>query len=111
MTCRSCTASRASGGCRNGWSTGCRASRTHSRYGVGNAAAEQEQIEVYGEVTDALHQARKHIWCGDADWIGSDHGRWYARHLEDAKLTLVPGAGHLLPRTYWRAILSAAVEG
>jgi GH15 family glucan-1,4-alpha-glucosidase len=27
---------------------------------VGNAAAEQEQIDVYGEVTDALYEARKH---------------------------------------------------
>jgi GH15 family glucan-1,4-alpha-glucosidase len=27
---------------------------------VGNAAAGQEQIDVYGEVTDALYQARKH---------------------------------------------------
>jgi GH15 family glucan-1,4-alpha-glucosidase len=27
---------------------------------VGNAAAEQEQIDVYGEVTDALYQARRH---------------------------------------------------
>ena len=50
------------------------------------------------------------LWYGDADWIGPEHGRWYAERLEDAELTVVPGAGHLLPLTNWRAILDAAVR-
>jgi pimeloyl-ACP methyl ester carboxylesterase len=48
------------------------------------------------------------LWYGDADWIGPQHGRWYADRLADAALTVVPGAGHLLPLTNWRAILEAA---
>jgi|Tabmets5t2r1_1033131.scaffolds.fasta_scaffold02694_3 pimeloyl-ACP methyl ester carboxylesterase len=49
------------------------------------------------------------LWYGDADWVGPEHGRWYAERLDDAHLTVVPGAGHLLPLTHWRAILDAAL--
>jgi pimeloyl-ACP methyl ester carboxylesterase len=48
------------------------------------------------------------LWYGDADWVGPDHGRWYADRLEDARLSIVPGAGHLLPLVNWRAIVAAA---
>jgi pimeloyl-ACP methyl ester carboxylesterase len=48
------------------------------------------------------------LWYGDADWIGPAHGRWYADRLADSQLNIVPGAGHLLPLTNWRAILDAA---
>jgi pimeloyl-ACP methyl ester carboxylesterase len=50
-----------------------------------------------------------HLWYGDADWVGAEHGRWYAERLGDSQLTVVPGAGHLLPLTTWRAILDAVV--
>src|SRR5262245_60987096 len=50
------------------------------------------------------------LWYGDADWIEPEHGLWYARQLADAQLTLVPGAGHLLPLTNWRVILDAALR-
>src|SRR5262245_30100952 len=49
------------------------------------------------------------LWYGDTDWIGPEHGHWYLRQLADAQLTLVPGAGHLLPLTNWRVILDAAI--
>jgi pimeloyl-ACP methyl ester carboxylesterase len=49
------------------------------------------------------------LWYGDADWIGPEHGHWYAGQLADAQLTLVPGAGHLLPLANWRLILDAAL--
>jgi pimeloyl-ACP methyl ester carboxylesterase len=49
------------------------------------------------------------LWYGDADWIGPEHGRWYADRLADAQFSIVPGAGHLLPLTNWRAILEAAI--
>jgi pimeloyl-ACP methyl ester carboxylesterase len=52
-------------------------------------------------------RARARLWYGDADWIGPEHGRWYADRLPDAQLNIVPGAGHLLPLTNWRAILDA----
>jgi pimeloyl-ACP methyl ester carboxylesterase len=48
------------------------------------------------------------LWYGDADWIGPAHGRWYADRLADSQLNILPGAGHLLPLTNWRAILDAA---
>ena len=47
------------------------------------------------------------LWYGDADWIGPEHGRWYADRLEEAQLRIIPGAGHLLPLSSWRAILAA----
>ena len=39
-------------------STGCPATRTRSPCAIGNAAVEQFQLDVYGEVMDALHLAR-----------------------------------------------------
>jgi pimeloyl-ACP methyl ester carboxylesterase len=53
-------------------------------------------------------RAPAQLWYGDADWVGPEHGRWYAERLEHAHLTVVPGAGHLLPLTHWRSILDAA---
>jgi pimeloyl-ACP methyl ester carboxylesterase len=50
------------------------------------------------------------LWYGDADWIDPKHGRWYADQLATAELNTVPGAGHLLPLTNWRAILDAAIS-
>ena len=53
-TCRSCTAARASGGCTElelDWLPGYEGSRPVR---IGNAASEQFQLDVYGEVIDAL---------------------------------------------------------
>jgi GH15 family glucan-1,4-alpha-glucosidase len=42
---------------------------------IGNAASEQHQIDVYGEVTDALYQARKHN-------LGGSLAAWqFGRHM------------------------------
>jgi GH15 family glucan-1,4-alpha-glucosidase len=49
---------------------------------VGNAAAEQFQLDVYGEVMDALHQARLHD-------IGPDHHAW---SLQQILLEFLEGA-------------------
>ena len=61
---------------------------------VGNAAASQQQIDVYGEVTDAFYQARKHDLVGslpiwefgrhmlaqlEQRWREPDHGIWEVR--------------------------------
>lgn len=50
------------------------------------------------------------LWYGEEDSIGVEHGRWYADRFADATLTVVPGAGHLLPLEHWREILAAAVR-
>ena len=55
-TCRSCTAPPASGASPSSSSTGCPATRARAPVRVGNAASEQFQLDVYGEVLDALHQ-------------------------------------------------------
>jgi pimeloyl-ACP methyl ester carboxylesterase len=49
------------------------------------------------------------LWYGDQDPIGIEHARWYERRLAHATLTIIPGAGHLLPLQHWREILDAAV--
>jgi GH15 family glucan-1,4-alpha-glucosidase len=60
---------------------------------VGNAASEQLQLDVYGELADALHQARSRQGKNDADfdvqfallshlekiWRQPDHGIWEIR--------------------------------
>jgi pimeloyl-ACP methyl ester carboxylesterase len=54
-------------------------------------------------------QAPVRLWYGDADWVGPEHGRWYADRFANAQLQIIPGAGHLLPLTNWRAILDTAI--
>jgi pimeloyl-ACP methyl ester carboxylesterase len=54
-------------------------------------------------------RTRVRLWYGDADWIGPEHGHWYAAQLADAQLTLVAGVGHLLPLTNWHLILDDAL--
>ena len=56
--CRSCTASAASGGCRSSSCRGSPATRAAGRCGSATRRARQVQLDVYGEVMDALHVAR-----------------------------------------------------
>jgi pimeloyl-ACP methyl ester carboxylesterase len=48
------------------------------------------------------------LWYGEADWIGPQHGDWYADRIEGSQLNVVAGAGHLLPLVRWNAILTEA---
>jgi pimeloyl-ACP methyl ester carboxylesterase len=50
-----------------------------------------------------------HLWYGEADRIGADHGRWYASQIPGSTLRLLPGAGHLLPLAHWAEILEAVL--
>jgi pimeloyl-ACP methyl ester carboxylesterase len=49
-----------------------------------------------------------HLWYGEADWIGPEHGHWYADRIQGSQLNVVAGAGHLLPLVGWNAILTRA---
>jgi pimeloyl-ACP methyl ester carboxylesterase len=86
--------------------------RTMMREGARQGAVGMAADIVAGSRDDPLPladvRARVRLWYGDADWIGPEHGRWYADRLGGAQLSIVPGAGHLLPLTNWRAILDAS---
>ncbi len=45
-------------------------------------------------------------WYGDADAVVSPaHGQWWADHVADGRLTVVPDVGHLLLRPVWADVL------
>lgn len=47
------------------------------------------------------------LWYGAGDeYIGLEHGRWFAEQLAGSHLEIVEGAGHLLPVLRWREILA-----
>ncbi|WP_433276769.1 alpha/beta fold hydrolase [Pseudonocardia xinjiangensis] len=46
---------------------------------------------------------------GSADAIGQAHGVWWQRQLPDARLEMVPGAGHLLIVPFWKRALAHLV--
>lgn len=49
-----------------------------------------------------------HLWYGTDDLVTPPaFGEWYARHLGDARLHLIDGAGHYLPVTHWPTLLTA----
>lgn len=57
----------------------------------------------------ALHevQAKTLLLYGAKDPVaGTRHGTWWQKHLPNARLEVVPGAGHLLILTMWQRILS-----
>jgi GH15 family glucan-1,4-alpha-glucosidase len=103
---------------------------------VGNAAAEQHQLDVYGEVTDALYQARKHnvgaslpawelgrhvLGLLERRWPEPDEGIWEVRgqrrHFTHSKvmawvafdrgIKLCEEFGREGPVERWRAIRNA----
>lgn len=49
------------------------------------------------------------LWYGAEDeLVTPEHGAYWSGVLPDAELTVVPGAGHLLPLTHWDKILAAS---
>jgi pimeloyl-ACP methyl ester carboxylesterase len=51
--------------------------------------------------------AKTLLLYGSADPIaGSSHGRWWQRQLPNARLEMVPGAGHLLIVPMWKRVLA-----
>ena len=100
---------------------------------IGNAASEQHQLDVYGEVLDALHLARRHgvaidentwriesalVGFLEKDWVNPDSGIWEVRgpprHFTHSKVMAwvavdravraVEHFGHSGPVDAWRAL-------
>jgi len=47
------------------------------------------------------------LWYGAGDqYIGVEHGRWYAERIPGSRLEIVEGAGHLLPFLRWHDVLA-----
>ena len=114
-SCRSCTASPASGGCPSGSCPGCPGYEGSRPVRVGNAAHDQLQLDVYGEVIDALYQARVGGLASSADawaarvrarratsatiWDRPDEGIWEVRGGRAALHALEgDGVGRARPR-------------
>jgi GH15 family glucan-1,4-alpha-glucosidase len=88
---------------------------------IGNAAAGQLQLDVFGELVDAVYQARKHFlapaasaWAQQQTLIGHlediwelpDHDIWglVMRYRTSPKVDgLPPGEGVFLPCSFWLA--------
>ena len=57
-------------------------------------------------------RAKTLLLFGTKDPIGgSRHGRWWQRHLPDARLEMIPGAGHLAIMPMWDRALSFLAAG
>jgi pimeloyl-ACP methyl ester carboxylesterase len=50
--------------------------------------------------------AKTLLLYGGRDPIGGEHGRWWRQRLPDARLELVPDAGHLLVIPVWGRVMS-----
>ena len=72
--------------------TGCPATRAPRPVRIGNAAYRQLQLDVYGEVLDALYQARRVGLAAGGRAAGGCSGAW-SRFVETAWEQ--PGRGHL----------------
>jgi pimeloyl-ACP methyl ester carboxylesterase len=53
-------------------------------------------------------KARVLLGYGSADAIGRAHGLWWQQALPDARLTVVPEAGHLVVVPFWDSVLAEA---
>lgn len=63
-------------------------------------------LQPWGFEPHEVH-AKTLLLYGSADPIaGSRHGRWWQRQLPDARLEMVPGAGHLLIVPMWNRVLA-----
>jgi pimeloyl-ACP methyl ester carboxylesterase len=51
------------------------------------------------------------VYGGADRGVGSRHGRWWQAHLPDARLEMVPAAGHLVVVPMWGRILSFLGSG
>lgn len=63
-------------------------------------------LQPWGFEPHEVH-ARTLLLYGSADPVtGSSHGRWWQRRLPDARLEMVPGAGHLVIVAMWHRVLA-----
>ncbi|MDQ2996260.1 MAG: alpha/beta hydrolase, partial [Chloroflexota bacterium] len=68
-------------------------------------------LQPWGFAPEAV-QAKTLLLYGSKDPVaGSRHGAWWQKHLPNARLEVVPGAGHLLVLSMWARALSHLAPG
>lgn len=68
-------------------------------------------LQPWGFEPEAV-QAKTLLLYGSRDPVaGQRHGTWWQKHLPNARLEVVPGAGHLLILTMWQRVLSHLAPG
>jgi pimeloyl-ACP methyl ester carboxylesterase len=68
-------------------------------------------LRPWGFKPDAV-RAKTLLLYGSADPVaGPRHGRWWQKRLPQARLEVVPGAGHLLVLTMWERALAHLAPG
>jgi len=63
-------------------------------------------LRPWGFEPDAVRQKTLLIYGGRDPVIGSRHGRWWQRHLPDARLEMDPSVGHLAVMSGWDRALA-----
>jgi pimeloyl-ACP methyl ester carboxylesterase len=87
----------------------------HHAMAQGNAGAVADIISYMlldlGFSLDDVRAKTLLLYGGADSIIGGAHGRWYQKHLADARLEMVPNAGHLLMIGAWDRVLSHLAPG
>lgn len=76
--------------------------------GIGGITRDLELQVEPPDVAWSAVSAPVHLWYGERDTnTPPAFGQWWADHLSDAHLTVLPGEGHLVALTHWTNILVA----
>jgi pimeloyl-ACP methyl ester carboxylesterase len=68
-------------------------------------------LKPWGFEPGDVHRKTLLLYGGADQGVGSRHGRWWQAHLPDARLEMVPDAGHLLIVPMWGRVLSFLGSG
>jgi pimeloyl-ACP methyl ester carboxylesterase len=68
-------------------------------------------LQPWGFEPGDVHKKVLLIYGAKDALTGSKHGRWWQQHLPDARLEMVPDAGHLVVVPMWKRILSFLAPG
>ena len=68
-------------------------------------------LQPWGFEPDQVRQKTLLVYGAADPQLGSKHGRWWQRHLPNARLEMVPDAGHLVVVEMWKRVLSFLAPG